>query len=54
MDKKIMEFESISELKKLLAQNYNIEKVESCMLVSDAKVNIVKVALVSTNGKTNN
>ena len=38
-----MEFESISELKKLLAQNYKIEKVEPRMFTSDAEVNIVRV-----------
>ena len=47
-----MEFESISELKKLLAQNYKIEKVEPRMFTSDAEVNIVRVTLASTDGKT--
>ena len=47
-----MEFESISELKKLLAQNYKIEKVEPRMFTSDAEVNIVMVTLASTDGKT--
>jgi len=47
-----LEFESISELKKLLAQNYKIEKVEPRMFTSDAEVNIVRVTLVSTDGKT--
>ncbi len=52
MDKKILEFESISELKKLLAQNYKIKKVEPRMFTSDAEVNIVQVTLVSTDDKT--
>ena len=47
-----MEFESISELKKLLAQNYKIEKVGPRMFTSDAEVNIVRVTLASTDGKT--
>jgi len=47
-----LEFESISELKKLLAQNYKIEKVEPRMFTSDAEVNIVRVTLASTDGKT--
>ena len=47
-----MESESISELKKLLAQNYKIEKVEPRMFTSDAEVNIVRVTLASTDGKT--
>ncbi|MEX0640109.1 MAG: hypothetical protein WD183_03705 [Nitrosopumilaceae archaeon] len=47
-----MEFESISELKKLLAQNYKIEKVEPRMFTSDTEVNIVQVTLVSTDSKT--
>lgn len=47
-----MEFESISELKKLLAQNYKIEKVEPRMFTSDAEINIVRVTLASTDGKT--
>jgi hypothetical protein len=49
---KNLEFESISELKKLLAQNYKIEKVEPHMFTSNAEVNIVQVTLVSTDGKT--
>jgi len=47
-----LESESISELKKLLAQNYKIEKVEPRMFTSDAEVNIVRVTLASTDGKT--
>jgi hypothetical protein len=47
-----LEFESISELKKLLAQNYKIEKVEPRMFTSDAEINIVRVTLASTDGKT--
>ncbi|MEX0764129.1 MAG: hypothetical protein WEC35_01690 [Nitrosopumilaceae archaeon] len=46
------EFESILQLRKLLAENYKIEKVEPRMFTSDAEVNIAIVTLVSPEGKT--
>ena len=46
------ELNSISELKKLLDANCNIEKVEPPVYASDAEVNIVKVSLVCPDGKS--
>ncbi|MEX2348458.1 MAG: hypothetical protein WD531_02035 [Nitrosopumilaceae archaeon] len=51
-DEKMTEFESILQLRKLLAENYKIEKVEPRMFTSDAEVNIAIVTLVSPEGKT--
>ena len=45
------EFNSISELKKLLDANCKIEKVEPPVYASDAEVNIVKVTIRCPNGK---
>jgi hypothetical protein len=46
------ELNSISELKKLLDANCKIEKVEPPVYASDAEVNIVKVSIVSPDGKS--
>jgi hypothetical protein len=46
------EFRSISELKKLLASNYKIEKVYPQVFASDAEVNMVTVAVKCPDGKT--
>ncbi|MEJ7642784.1 MAG: hypothetical protein WKF36_11430 [Candidatus Nitrosocosmicus sp.] len=46
------EFNSISELKKLLDANCKIEKVEPPVYASDAEVNIVKVSLLCPDGKS--
>ena len=45
------EFNSISELKKLLEANCRVEKVEPPVYGSDAEVNIVKVSIVCNNGE---
>ena len=45
------EFNSISELKKLLDANCKIEKVEPPVYASDAEVNIVKVTIRCPDGK---
>ena len=45
------EFRSISELKKLLASNCKIEKVQPPVFGSDAEVNIVMVTVVCPDGK---
>ena len=46
------ELNSISELKKLLDANCKIEKVEPPVYASDAEVNIVKVSIVCSDGKS--
>ena len=46
------EFNSISELKKLLDANCKIEKVQPSVFASDAEVNIVIVTVVCPDGKT--
>ena len=45
------EFNSISELTKLLGANCKIEKVEPPLYASDAEVNIVKVTVACPDGK---
>ena len=45
------EFNSISELKKLLDANCKIENVQPPVLASDAEVNIVIVSIVCPDGK---
>ncbi len=45
------EFNSISELKKLLEANCKVEKVEPPVYGSDAEVNIVKISIVCGDGK---
>jgi hypothetical protein len=46
------EFNSVSELKKLLDANCKIEKVQPSIFASDAEVNIVIVTVVCPDGKT--
>ena len=46
------EFKSISELKKLLAANCKIEKIQPPVFASDAEVNIVTVTESFSDGKT--
>jgi hypothetical protein len=46
------ESKSISELKKLLAANCKIEKINPPIFASDAEVNIVTVTLVCPDRKT--
>jgi hypothetical protein len=45
------EFNSISELKKLLDANCKIENVQPPVLASDAEVNIVIVSIICPDGK---
>jgi hypothetical protein len=45
------EFKSVSELKKLLAADCKIEKINPPVFASDAEVNIVTVTLVCPDGK---
>ena len=45
------EFDSISELKKLLDANCKIEKVQPPIIASDTEVNIVIVTAVCPDGK---
>ena len=45
------EFNSISELTKLLEADCKIEKVEPPVYASDAEVNIVKVTVTCPGGK---
>jgi len=47
----VSEFNSISELKKLLEANCRVEKVEPPVYGSDTEVNIVKVSIVCNNGE---
>ena len=46
----IFEFNSISKLKKLLDDNYKIEKIQPPVFGSDAEVNIVIVTVVCPDG----
>jgi hypothetical protein len=46
------EFNSVSELKKLLEASCKIEKVQPSVFASDAEVNIVIVTVVCPDGKT--
>jgi len=46
------EFRSISELKKLLADNCKIEKIQPPMIASDIEVNVVTVTVLCPDGKT--
>lgn len=46
------EFNSVSELKKLLDANCKIEKIQPSVFASDAEVNIVIVTVVCPEGKT--
>ena len=46
------EFRSISELKKLLASNYKVEKVYPQVFASDIEVNIVTVTVRCQDRKT--
>jgi len=48
----VPEFNSISELKKLLDANCKIEKVEPPVYASDAEVNIVRVSIMCPDGKS--
>jgi hypothetical protein len=45
------EFQSIFELKKLLAADCKIEKINPPAFASDAEINIVTVTLVCPDGK---
>jgi hypothetical protein len=45
------EFNSISELKKLLDANCKIEKVQPPILASDTEVNIVSITVLCPDGK---
>jgi uncharacterized protein (UPF0264 family) len=46
------EVKSVSELKKLHAADYKIEKIDPPAFASDADVNIVTVTLACPDGKT--
>jgi hypothetical protein len=47
----LVEFGSIAKLKKLLDNEYKIEKIQPAIFASDAEVNIVTVVLVCPDGK---
>jgi hypothetical protein len=47
----LVEFESITKLKRLLENDYKIEKIQPAIFVSDAEVNIVTVVLICPDGK---
>lgn len=46
-----MEFESIIQLKRLLDNDYKIEKIQPAVFASDVEVNIVIVTLIRPDGK---
>jgi hypothetical protein len=47
----LVEFGSITKLKKLLDNDYKIEKIQPAIFASDAEVNIVTVVLICPDGK---
>ncbi|MFZ0512950.1 MAG: hypothetical protein WAM14_15185 [Candidatus Nitrosopolaris sp.] len=47
----MVEFESIMRLKRLLDNDYKIEKIQPPVFASDAEVNIVIVILLCPDGK---
>lgn len=46
-----MEFESIIQIKRLLDNDYKIEKIQPAVFASDVEVNIVIVTLIRPDGK---
>lgn len=46
------ELRSISELKKLLAGDCKIEKIQPPMIASDIEVNVVTITVLCPDGKT--
>jgi hypothetical protein len=46
-----VEFESIIQLKRLLDNDYKIEKIQPAVFASDVEVNIVIVTLIRPDGK---
>lgn len=46
-----MEFESIIQLKRLLDNDYKIEKIQPAVFASDVEVDIVIVTLILPDGK---
>jgi hypothetical protein len=46
-----VEFESIIQLKRLLDNDYKIEKIRPAVFASDVEVNIVIVTLIRPDGK---
>jgi hypothetical protein len=49
-----VEFESIIQLKRLLDNDYKIEKIQPAVFASDVEVNIVIVTLIRPDGKKGN
>ena len=49
--KYLVEFGSVTKLKKLLVNDYKIEKIQPAIFASDAEVNIVTVVLICPDGK---
>ena len=47
----MVEFESLTKLKRLLDNDYTIEKIQPTIFASDAEVNIVTVVLLCPDGK---
>jgi hypothetical protein len=47
----LVEFESIIQLKRLLDNDYKIEKIQPAVFASDVEVNIVIVTLIRPDGK---
>ena len=47
----LVEFGSITKLKKLPHNDYKIEKIQPAVFTSDAEVNIVTVVLICPDGK---
>jgi len=47
----LVELESLTKLKRLLDNDYKIEKIQPPVFASDAEVNIVTVTLLCPDGK---
>jgi hypothetical protein len=47
----LVELESLTKLKRLLNNDYKIEKIQPPVFASDAEVNIVTVTLLCPDGK---
>ena len=47
----MVELESLTKLKRLLDNDYKIEKIQPPVFASDAEVNIVTVTLICPDGK---
>lgn len=47
-----MEYRSVTELKRLLAEGYTIEKIQPPIIASDIEVSVVTVTVMCPDGKT--